>query len=278
MHSWPPQFTQSLELDVNDTAQPIPYADRNAEGYQCLLYVEVALRELTRRELRNHHGEDWQKRIPGRYLKKIRQDQKNEVMRASVGFRKLGPLYFLTFGELVELSVQRPVVDLLKKVLGQQGPELLQESVPSRNAIAHCRDLTENALATVRTLKMHMATGLAANDLVGLLQEPDIGIYPEDACVRLTTWFRRIQEALNELKALPMDSEHYDQARRQYWWSSSDLAGFDVERVNRLAAEIDEYSHLPTGLGAAASRQRFLSESQILTELEACIRMLGDTR
>ena len=265
---------------MTEKGHPISFADRNAEGYRCLLYVEVALRELARYELRRCHGEKWQKHIPGRYLQKIRQDQKDEVTQASFGFRALGPLYYLTFGELVEISSQRPVVDRLKKVLGQQGPELLRESVPSRNAIAHCRDLTENALATVRTLKMRMDAGLTTHELVGLLDEPDLGLYPEEACERLASWIRRVQSALSELQPLSADQEDYQdylEATRQYWWSSSELAGFDVNRVDNLAAKIREYSHLQRGVGAAAIRQRFISDSGILTELETTVLMLGET-
>ena len=261
-----------------DEGEPIPFTQRNAEGYRYLLYVEVALRELARHELREYYGERWQKHIPGQYLQKIRKDQKDEVTQASLGFRTLGPLYYLTFGELVELSLQKPIVERLKKVLGQQGPELLRASVPARNAIAHCRDLTENALATVRALKMRLTTGLEAHDLVRLLHEPDIGIYPEEASKRLAGWLREVQRALRELQSLSADQDDYQEATRQYWWSSSDLAGFDVKRVDGLAAKIREYSCLQHGLGAAAPRQRFISESQILAELETAILMLGDTR
>ena len=208
---------------MNERHQPVAFAERNAEGYRCLLYVEVALRELAKHELRRHHGEKWQKRIPGRYLQKIRNDQKDEAMQASFGFRKLGPLYYLTFGELVDLSSQKPIVNRLKDVLGQQGPELLRESVPSRNAVAHCRDLTENALATVRALKMRMVTGLTANDLVGLLQEPDIGLYPEEARKSLAGWLRRARSALCKLRTLSAEQEDYEMASSQYWWSSSEL-------------------------------------------------------
>ena len=264
--------------NVSPTRHPIPFAERNAEGYQYLLYVEVALRELMRHALRSQHGDKWQKHIPGHYLQKIRKDQQDEAMQASFGFRKLGPLYYLTFGQLVAMSIQKPVVDRLKKVLGPQGPQLLQESIPSRNAIAHCRDLTANALATLRTLQMHMATGLAANELVPLLHEPDIGVAPEETRERLADWFRRVQGALSQSRSLPDDPHDYQVATLQYWWSSSDLAGFDVERVNTLAATIRQYSHLPGGVGAAAARQRFISESGILTDLKTTLLMLGATR
>ena len=203
--------------------------------------------------------------------------ERDEVIRASLGFRALGPLYYLTFGELVDMSSQRPIVDLLKKVLGPQAPELLRESVPSRNAIAHCRDLTENALATIRTLKMRMEVGFAAHGLTGLLQEPDIGLYPEQACRRLADWLKRVQSALGKLQPLPAEQEDYHEATRQYWWSSSELAGFDVQRVDSLAAKLREYSHLRRGVGAAATRQRLISDSGMLPELQATILMLKET-
>ena len=117
-------------------------------------------------------------------------------MHASLGFRKLGPLYYLTFGELVEMSTQRPVADVLKTVLGPQALQLLQEVIPSRNAIAHCRDLTDNALASLRALTMRLATGLAAHELAPILHEPDIGVHPEEARDRLTAWLLGIHATL----------------------------------------------------------------------------------
>ena len=269
--------TTPCNMSASPARHPIPFAERNAEGYQCLLYVEVALRELARYELRTRHGDKWQKYIPGHYLQKIRHDQRDEAIHASFGFRRLGPLYYLTFGQLVEMSTQKPVVDRLKKVLGPQGPQLLQESIPSRNAISHCRDLTANALATLRTLQMRMATGLAAHELLPLLHEPDIGVAPEEARERLADWLRRVQSALSQFRSLPDDPQDYHVATRQYWWSSSELAGFDVECVDSLAAKLRQYSHLPGGVGAAAARQRFISKSGILTDLNAAFLTLGDT-
>ena len=261
---------------MTEAGQPISFVDRNTEGYRCLVYVEVSLRELARYALRQHYGEKWQRRIPGRYLQKIRNDQKDDATQASLGFRALGPLYYLTFGELVELSSQKPVVALVKDVLGEQGPQLLQASVPARNAIAHSRDLTENALATIRALKMRMVTGLAEKGLARLPREPDIGLYPEKARKRLADWFKRVRSSLSALQSLPREQEDYDEASRQYWWSSSDLAGFDVARVERLAAKIRDYARLPGGVGAVATRQRYISESGILSDLEAAVAIIGE--
>ena len=261
-----------------EQAEQVPFASRNSEGYACLLYIEVALRELARHELCRHYGEKWQKRIPGRYLQKIRRDQKDEATKASLGFRRLGPLYYLTFGELVEVAIQEPTVEAVTRVLGQQGPALLMEIVPCRNAIAHCRDLSEEALATVRALSSRMTTGLAAHGLAGVLQQPDIGLYPEEARELIARWLTEVQDVLSELRALTVGQESYKEASRQYWWSSSDLAGFDVELVDGLAVKVRQYSQLPGGVGAAATRERFISESGILTDLEKITLMLGRAR
>ena len=257
--------------------QQVPFADANIEGYRCLLYVEIALREVAKHALCTEYGEAWQRRIPGHYLNKIRADQNDEANRANLGFRRLGPLYYLTFGELVELSLQRPVVELVRRVLGQHGPELLKDIVPSRNAIAHCRNLPENALASVRTLNMHMATGLTQHALAHLTQQPDIGLYPDEARKRLVNWLVRVRTVVTTRRALSSDSADYHRAAHQYWWSSSDLAGFDVRRVDRLATAILDYSALPSGVGAVLARERCISASSLLSELDDVILMLGGT-
>ena len=259
---------------MNGKCQLIPFADRNADGYRHLLYIEVALRELARYGLRKHYGDKWQQRIPGHYLTKIRNDQKDEATKANLGFRRLGPLYYLTFGELVDMSIQKPIVEVLTRVLGQQGPELLREIIPSRNAIAHCRDLTENAFATVRVMQLQMAAGLTAHNLLGLLQQPDIGLFPEEAQKRLVGWFKRVRLTLNELQPLSSGQPIYQEATCQYWWSSSKLAGFDIGRVGSVANSLLAYSRLPGGVGAALARQRFISESKLLPALEDTIRLL----
>ena len=252
----------------------VPFEERNVEGYRLVLYVEVALREIAKNEYEKTYGHDWQKRIPGQLLRRIRDDQKDEQKHASLDFRRLGPLYYLTFGEIVDLAAQKPVVEVVRAILGQHGLELIKELILPRNSLAHCRDLSHAALTTLRTVSSRMESGLTACGLSGLLKNPDVGLYPEDAAVSLGSWLGATLTDIEHIRAVSSSDRDYRAAASQYWWSSTDLAGFDVAMVNSVANKLRQYQRLPGGVGAAAARQHFLEQSGLLNELQQAIQML----
>ena len=239
-----------------------------------VFYVEVALREIAKNAYETTYGHDWQRRIPGQLLKRIRVDQKDEQKHASLDFRRLGPLYYLTFGELVELAAQKPVVEAVRAILGQHGLELIKELIPPRNSLAHCRDLSHTALTTVRTVSSRMESGLSACGLSRLLKNPDVGLYPEDAAVSLSSWLEATLVDIENIRAVSSSDQDYRAAASQYWWSSADLAGFEVEMVNSVANKIRQYQELPDGVGAATARQHFFEQSGLLNELQQAIQIL----
>jgi hypothetical protein len=55
-----------------------PFEPENLTAYTLLLRIEIALRESLRASLESEFGPDWQKRLPGDLLKKIRKSQAEE--------------------------------------------------------------------------------------------------------------------------------------------------------------------------------------------------------
>ena len=51
----------------------IPFEKDNLTAYALLLRIEIVLRECLRRALEAEHGVQWQKKIHGDLLKKIRK-------------------------------------------------------------------------------------------------------------------------------------------------------------------------------------------------------------
>ena len=65
------------------------------------------MREMIRIAFEAEFGGRWRQRIPGALLAKIRKDESDEEKRKQFDFRRLGPLYYLTFGELTSLLRQK---------------------------------------------------------------------------------------------------------------------------------------------------------------------------
>jgi len=78
----------------------LPFEADNLKAYSLLLRIEVALREALKQSLEEAHGRQWQKRLNGELLKKIRLSQ-TEENKPQFNFVRLGPLYYLSFGELL---------------------------------------------------------------------------------------------------------------------------------------------------------------------------------
>jgi len=84
----------------------IHFENDNLRAYKLLLRIEVVLRECLRTSFESEFGVHWRKRLPGELLKKIKQSQ-SEESRPQFNFVNLGPLYYLTFGELLTLLNQK---------------------------------------------------------------------------------------------------------------------------------------------------------------------------
>src|SRR5262245_21661184 len=93
--------TNHFMLDV-----VVPFEEANLLAYKLLLRMEIALRESLRKSLSDQFGPKWRSQLPGELLKKIRQAQKEE-QRPQFDYLFLGPLYYLTLGELILILQQK---------------------------------------------------------------------------------------------------------------------------------------------------------------------------
>jgi hypothetical protein len=95
----------------------ISFENENLEAYRLLLRIEIALRECLRISMESEFGAHWQKNLPGELLKKVKESQAKEN-RPQFNFIRLGPLYYLTFGELLTLLHQKAGNPVAKKFGG----------------------------------------------------------------------------------------------------------------------------------------------------------------
>ena len=84
----------------------IPFENDNLRAYTLLLRIEIVLRECLKASLEAEFGVNWRNRLPGELLKKIKESQAEEN-RPQFDFVRLGPLYYLTFGEILTLLQQK---------------------------------------------------------------------------------------------------------------------------------------------------------------------------
>ena len=130
----------------------IPFETANIQAYRLLLRIEIALRELIRRAYQDEFGDRWRRRIPGDLLRKIRESESTDAAKKQFGFRRLGPLYYLTFGELLTLLDQKTCAPILARLGGPSFVSQVANLSGPRNAISHARAVSSAALAAAEAL------------------------------------------------------------------------------------------------------------------------------
>ncbi len=153
----------------------IPFETDNLRAYMLLLRIEIALRECLRNCLESEYGAHWRKRLPGELLKKIKQSQAEEN-RPQFDFLRLGPLYYLTFGELLTLLKQKPGCSVAGKLGGDCILKQLENIFTPRNSVCHSRPVSSVGLKTIETLYAEMETALTAAGFAQLIAKPDTGL------------------------------------------------------------------------------------------------------
>src|SRR5207244_1315839 len=144
-------------------------------AYTLLLRIEVALREYLRKSLEAEHGIQWRKKLQGELLKKIRKSQADEN-QPQFDFVRLGPLYYLTFGELLTQLQQNPSRSVTNKLGGDCFLKLLESVFMPRNALCHSRPVSSVGLKTIETLYAQIETAVTPEGLASLIAEPDTGL------------------------------------------------------------------------------------------------------
>jgi len=252
----------------------IPFEQENLRAYTLLLRIEVVLRECLRESLKSEFGVDWQKKLPGELHKTIKQKQAEEN-RPQFNFIRLGPLYYLTFAELLPLLQQKPGRPVAKKLGGECFLKQLENLIAPRNAVGHSRPVSSVGLKTIETLYAQMETALTAEELARLMANPDTGLGQDEAAKAVIPAMEQILRDLPNLPPAFPIPESYQTAIIQFWWADDSLAGFNRSRVESAIALIREYNALPAGVGSAGNRQRFCEQYDMKKQIQDAITELG---
>ncbi len=255
----------------------IPFEDDNLSAYTLLLRIEIVLRESLRKSLESQSGVDWQKKLPGELLTKIRKAQ-TEENKPQFNFVRLGPLYYLTFGELLTLLQQKSGRSVAEKLGGDCFLKQLENIFAPRNALCHSRPVSSVGLKTIETLYAQMEAALTADGLARLMAKPDTGLAQDEAAKGLIP---ALNEMLRDLPDLPPAfpiPEAIQTATAQFWWADDSLAGFNRSSVEAAFALIREYNALPAGVGSAGVRQRFCEQSNLKTRIQGAITELAKVK
>ena len=262
-----------------DTLGMVPFETDNIEAYRLLLRIEIALRELIRKAYQAEFGDQWRRRIPGDLLRKIRAAESTDVAKKQFGFRRLGPLYYLTFGELLTLLEQKTCKPMLVPLGGTSFVAQVDNLSSPRNAISHARAVSSAAMAATEALYAQLESACSPSGLAAILASPDVGLDPHDVRSRYAAWLRRLRQDLPQLRT-PLDFlPDHRIAVSQYWWGDVEFAGFDTDSMDHIAELVRAYNALPLGIGSAAARLRFVTQNDLENKLDIAIRsiaMAGD--
>jgi len=180
--------------------ETVPFERENVEAYALLLRIEIVLRECLRVSLESEYGAYWQKRLPGELLRKIKQSQAEES-RPQFNFVRLGPLYYLTFGELFILLQQRSGRSVAEKLGGDCFLKQLENIFAPRNALCHSRPVSSSSvgLKAIETLYAEMETALTPERFARLMGKPDTGLAQDEAIKAFVPALRRVLRDLPDL-------------------------------------------------------------------------------
>jgi hypothetical protein len=248
----------------------IPFEQDNLKAYALLLRIEIVLRECLRKSLESEFGAQWQKKLPGELLTKIKKAQ-TEENKPQYDFIRLGPLYYLTFGELLSLLQQKTGRPVAEKLGGDCILKQLENLFAPRNAICHSRPVSSVGLKTIETLYAQIETALTMEKMSIFMAKPDTGMRQDDAARTLKPF---LQQVLCDLTSFPLAftiPESYQTATIQFWWAEDSLAGFNCFCVESAIALISEYSKLSKGLGAAWNRQKFCEDRNMKKQIQDAI-------
>ncbi|MBK8039638.1 MAG: hypothetical protein IPK22_21280 [Verrucomicrobiaceae bacterium] len=245
----------------------------NTRAYSLLLRIEVLLRECLREALEEQDGRKWQRKLPGALLTKIKDSQKDE-RKPQFNFVRLGPLYYLTFGELLSVLDQKSSSAIVKRLGGEVFLKQFQNLCAPRNAVCHSRPVSSIGLQVIETLYSQLENVLTVEVVQRYLTHPDTGL-EKDAAIPLVASI--LASALTSHERLPAKletSKTLALAIEQYWWADDSLAGFNRQCVEDAIDLISQYNELPAGVGAVASRQNFCDRQGLKLKIQKAIATL----
>lgn len=234
----------------------IPFENDNLKAYKLLLRIEVILRECLRESFEGEFGNTWQKKLPGDLLKKIKESQIKEN-RPNFDFIRLGPLYYLNFGELITILQQKPGRYVANKFGGEVFLKQLENVLVPRNAISHSRPVSCVGLKTIEALYVQMEVALSFQEFETLCTSLDIGLSQKETSEKLIPF---LIEVLRDLPRLPTSfqiPEEYKMAILQFWWTEDFLAGFKCVSIEKAFSCISKYNEFSMGVGSSGIRQNY---------------------
>lgn len=240
----------------------IPFESDNLKAYKHLLRIEVILREILKTTLEQEFGTKWQKQLPGNFLVQIRQAQKEES-RPNFGYKRLGPLYYLTFGDLVTLLNNRNAASVAKMLGGENVLRQLANIMVPRNAVCHSRPVSSVGLMSIETVLAQIEAALTPERVIKITRNPDTGISQEDFAASILPAIRDIMRRLPQLPTAFTSPDIYQVAITQFWWIDDQMAGFNRAIVDSAMSMIQDYNALPSGVGSLAARQIFIQERKM---------------
>lgn len=248
----------------------IPFENENLKAYRLLLRIEIALRESLKLSLESEFGAQWRKRLPGELLKKIKESQVEEN-RPQFGYVRLGPLYYLTFGELLTLLQQKSGRHVAEKLGGDCILKQLENIFVPRNAVCHSRPVSLIGLKAIETLYAQMEAALTTEGLARLISKPDTGIGQLEAAQAVIPTLQLILRDLPKLPHKIQVPDSYQTATSQFWWADDLLAGFKRSSVESAMILIHEYNALPAGVGSAGNKQTFCEQHEMVKRIQDAI-------
>lgn len=251
----------------------IPFENDNLRAYALLLRIEIVLRECLRKALEAEHGVQWQKKLHGELLKKIRKSQADEN-KPQFDFIRLGPLYYLTFGELLTQLQQNPSRAVAEKLGGDCFLKQLENIFTPRNALCHSRPISSVGLKTIEVLYAQMETALTSEGMAQLISKPDTGLGQDEAASGLIPALAQALRSLPNLPSAFAIPDLFETATAQFWWADDSLAGFNRLLVESAFNCMKEYNALPAGVGCAGTRQRYCEQHQMKQGVQNAISEL----
>lgn len=246
------------------------FEEENLKAYASLLRIEVVLRECVRAKYEAEFGSGWRKRLPGELYKKIKESQTDEN-KPQFDFIRLGPLYYLSFGELLILLRQKPGQDVTLRFGGSAFLKQLENILTPRNAVCHSRPVSKIGLQAIELLYSQMENVLGKNAIEQLLANPDVGIGQAEVANLLTTL---LEDLLTTLPTLPQKFPSlsiYLKATEQFWWWDDALAGFNRACLTSTVELLEEYNSLPIGVGSFGNRLKFCEQRDLRGSILAAL-------
>jgi hypothetical protein len=250
-----------------------PFQKDNQEAYGLLLAIEVVVRELLRLEYEQKLGPKWQRQLPPDLLKNIKASQAEES-RPQFNYVRLGPLYYLSFGDLLKLLQQKHAQGVCRQLGGDVFLKQLENLFTPRNAVCHSRPVGSVGLKVIQTLHAQLAAALTSARFDSLLANPDVGLTQRDFAADTLPLLRNALSTAASLPRCLPSLEIVDKALLQFWWVDDALAGFNRLAIEEAAQKMSDYNKLPPGVGAAGERQRYLDRSDFQQTVATAIAEL----